>query len=324
MKNAAEFEKTLADPQYLENVFASATRLSTFYKTEMGLSEFEKEADAHKDDHRALFNVVNQFFDEEKVGKILRNEQETFKATSTYSSQFLGFSSPSHSALVVARTRHFLTLLIGFDPYMLHVAKRRKDGDTKSISFTGAPAVIKVLSGELCVRVWALTPFEANTDLAAYSADAKPGAPFLLQAGDSFETGDFESIEYLPHDKSAVALFTQMMVGQAPVAVTCDVDSGKLRSTHAVGQEPSRLQMLSTLVRIMRPEGAFDVVANLLDDKVHFIRWHAMRELIGLDVERALPRLRHMVDHDPNPAVRRSASAALEMIMREMKLDIAA
>jgi HEAT repeat protein len=72
--------------------------------------------------------------------------------------------------------------------------------------------------------------------------------------------------------------------------------------------------MITTLLRKMRCDEAFEVIAEFLDDPHFFVRWHVMRELLGLDAVAALPHLCRLASGDPHPEVRRAAGAVLARI----------
>jgi len=42
------------------------------------------------------------------------------------------------------------------------------------------------------------------------------------------------------------------------------------------------------------------------------VRWHVMRELLGIDAHAAFPHLKRMAAHDPHQDVRRAARAVLD------------
>ena len=74
--------------------------------------------------------------------------------------------------------------------------------------------------------------------------------------------------------------------------------------------------MITTLLRKLACEGAFESVAAFLDYPDFFVRWHVMKELLGIDAEAALPHLRRMAARDPHFDVRRTACAVLDRLAR--------
>lgn len=70
--------------------------------------------------------------------------------------------------------------------------------------------------------------------------------------------------------------------------------------------------MLATAVRMFGRDDAFEEVVALLDHPAHFVRWHGMRECIGLDPQRAYPHLVRLSQEDAQPSVRRAAMRTLD------------
>ena len=74
--------------------------------------------------------------------------------------------------------------------------------------------------------------------------------------------------------------------------------------------------MITTLLRKLDHQAAFPSVAAFLDHQDFFVRWHVMKELLGLDAHAALPHLKRMAASDPHPEPRRAARAVLDRLER--------
>jgi HEAT repeat protein len=72
--------------------------------------------------------------------------------------------------------------------------------------------------------------------------------------------------------------------------------------------------MITTLVRKLGSHSAFEAVAPFLDHQDFFVRWHVMKELLGIDAAAALPHLKRMTVRDPHPEVRRAARLVLDRL----------
>ena len=68
--------------------------------------------------------------------------------------------------------------------------------------------------------------------------------------------------------------------------------------------------MLS-LLRTMDRVDAVPVMIDMLANPHFYARWQAMRELLALDAEAALPHLSILAECDPHPEVRTAAAATL-------------
>lgn len=314
MKNTDHWLALFEDKAYVDGVVENATRLALRHRDESGLAAVEAEAGGCGNDAGRVFDLVEAHFDLPRIERMLTVERDAFAATETYSSKFQGFANGAQTALAIARARDFIALLVAIDPFQLRLAKRRTPGDRRTITFAGTPNSVRVLKGNLRARIWSIPPFSDSDDLAALGGIAAPGAPFDLAAGDNCRVSSFETVEYLPGADPLLLLITQASDGEAPMTVVCDADSGRIVSTHAIGQAPSRLQMLSTMLRMFGRADAWDAIRDLLDHPLHFVRWHAMRELVAFDPARSLPDLTRLMEHDPQPAVRRCARATLAIV----------
>jgi len=319
VKNFQYWVSMFSDETYLENIVDNARRLAAHHREHSGLAALEAEAGALGRDTEAVFDLVEERLDLATVRTILDAERAAFQGTQTYSSKFNGYSTGTQTAMALARARNFISLVIAIDPHLLRLAKRRRDGDSRSVSFAGTANSLRVLKGTMRARIWTLQPITDADDIAAIDRAATPGEPFELRAGETRRLTSYETLEYLPSDTSILMLITQMSEGESPMSFVCDADTGRIRSTQAIGQAPSRLQMLSSLLRISGRMDAWDPIRDLLEHELHFVRWHAMRELLALDAPRALPDLMRLMESDPQPSVRRAARAALAIVSSHLE-----
>ena len=103
-------------------------------------------------------------------------------------------------------------------------------------------------------------------------------------------------------------------VDQAPLSAEYDSVTGAFVACAANGDTSSRIQMITTLLRKLDHQAAFPAIADFLHHADFFVRWHVMKELLGLDAEAALPHLKRMAATDPHPEPRRAARLVLDRI----------
>ena len=101
---------------------------------------------------------------------------------------------------------------------------------------------------------------------------------------------------------------------QAPLSVEYDSTTFEYVGCAAADDSASRIQMIATLLRKLGGRGAFEAVAGFVDHPHFFVRWHVMRELLGIDAAAALPHLKRMAARDPHPETRRTARLVLDRI----------
>jgi len=111
-----------------------------------------------------------------------------------------------------------------------------------------------------------------------------------------------------------VVLQASIVVDQAPLSVEYDSASGAFAGCSATDDTSSRIQMVTTLLRKLDCDAAVPAMAALLDHPDFFVRWHVMKEMLGLDVEAALPHLKRMAATDPHPDPRRAARLVLDRL----------
>lgn len=314
MKNAEEFEAMLLDADYREGLRASGVVQRDALLESIDNAALEQKMKAANGDPDAIFDAVHAHFTLERVQAMVAVERDAFARVDSYESLFTPAISPELASFAVMRSRYALSLVSAMDPHMLAVSKHRKGTSRRTVSFPSGRAEYVVLKGELKVRVWRMQPFDDATDLATFDTGLVADEPIVLKAGDRLRQADFESLEYLAHDQACLFMYTQMNFGSVPVDLSLYVDNGAIATVSASNALCTGMQMQSTLLRMLGRVDAYDAIAELLEDKHHFVRWHAMRELLGLDQERALPTLAAMAEHDPQPSVRRAATATLTML----------
>jgi hypothetical protein len=111
-----------------------------------------------------------------------------------------------------------------------------------------------------------------------------------------------------------VVLQASVKVDRAPVSAEFDSATGAYVGCSAADDSASRIQMLTTLLRKLGWDAGFPAIAEFLTHPNFFVRWHVMRELLGLDAEAALPHLERMAATDPHPENRRAARAVLDRL----------
>jgi hypothetical protein len=189
----------------------------------------------------------------------------------------------------------------------------KKNASTRaSISFTGQIDLLRVIrSGGAELSFW-----EAPRIEAAFTAEQAGRcvrtAMRHLQDGEVLVVDGRHQSYVIEHAASnVVVLQASVKRDRAPLAVEYDSVTHEFIGCSAADDGASRIQMIATLLRKMRCAESFDVIAEFLDDPNFFVRWHVMRELLGLDAAAALPHLCRLASSDPHPEVRRAAGAVL-------------
>jgi HEAT repeats len=184
-----------------------------------------------------------------------------------------------------------------------------------SVGFNGQYSVFKfVKAGGARFSFW-----EAPAIGAGFTA---AGAGRCERTGER----DIEDGEILPIDGRRQSYVVERLRGnmlvlqaaialdQAPVSVEYDSADCTFVGCSAADDTASRIQMVTTLLRKLGCDAALPAMADLLDHPDFFVRWHVMREMLGVDARAALPHLKRMAATDPHPDPRRAARAVLDRI----------
>jgi hypothetical protein len=213
--------------------------------------------------------------------------------------------------IVLARPRISITIDV---VHAAGLAARKNRPRAGSVGFSGDVSLIRfVKAGGAVVSLWEAPPIGLEFRAADAGRCRQTGRRAVADGEILVIDGRRESF-IIEGARSNLLLANATIRTEAPVSVEYDAASGAYLGCSAADERDSRLQMVSTLARLVDAEAAFPAVAGLLDHPSFFVRWHAMRELIGIDAEAALPYLKLMSAHDPHIEVREAASATLDLV----------
>jgi hypothetical protein len=226
---------------------------------------------------------------------------------------FRALNSDIHSGLIVYEDE-LVTVTAGVSGAAQLAAKKNGKRGATSVNFTGHVSLLKfVKNGGARLSFWEAPAITATFSAAAAGRCARTGSRTIAD-GEIIEVdGRFQSY-VIDHVRSnLVVIQASIKADQAPVAAEYDSASGAYVGCGATDDTASRIQLLSSLVRKLGHASSFPALAEFLDHPDFFVRWHVMRELLGLDVGAALPLLHRMAESDPHPDPRQ---AALDVLAR--------
>ena len=194
-------------------------------------------------------------------------------------------------------------------------AKKSGPRGPTSIGFTGQMTVLKfVRAGGALLSFWEAPGIDADFTAATSGRCAKTGERALADGEILVVDGRHQAYVIEAARANLVVLQASIALDQAPLSVEYDSDTLSYVGCSATGDGASRIQMITTLVRKLGCEDGFAPVAAFLSHPDFFVRWHVMKELLGIDAEAALPHLKAMAARDPHPEPRRAARAVLDRI----------
>lgn len=225
---------------------------------------------------------------------------------------FRALNSDIHSGLLIFDDER-VSIAMGVTGIAQLAAKKSGKRGATSIGFTGYLNVLKIVkAGGAYISLWE-APVITGDFAAEHAPVCRRTGDRHLQDGDILVfDGRFQSY-VIEHATSDILLLqASVKLDQAPLTVEYDSATQALVGASANDETASRIQMITTFLRKMRCEDAFPAVEPFLDDPHFFVRWHVMRELLGIDAQAALPHLQRMSREDAHPDVRRAARTVLD------------
>lgn len=219
--------------------------------------------------------------------------------------------SDFHKGLVVY-DRPEVSIALGAINVGRLAAKKTAPRGATSINFTGKISVLRFIrAGGACLSFWEVPQIGADFSLAAAQLCRDAGKRRIADGEVLIVDGRREAY-VIEHARANMLLAqAEISAGQAPVRVEYDSASLAAIGCSANDDGASRIQMMATLLRKLDRRAAFPVLASFLAHPDFFVRWHVMRELIGLDAHAARPHLAALAERDTHPDVRAAAQATL-------------
>ncbi|MEO0870420.1 MAG: hypothetical protein AAFY19_00465 [Pseudomonadota bacterium] len=194
-------------------------------------------------------------------------------------------------------------------------SKRGNKGGDRSVAFSGLDGYIRFIkAGGLKITRWQSPLITSETELGAHLTCTK-GESIAVRDGDCVRmAGGKETIIFDSCEESFTMLQISLRESRSPVVPEYEVSSRRLVACSAADQKSSRLQMLSSLVRLLDGSASAELQDRLTRHADHFVRWHTMREWLSKNAGEARPRLEEMAASDPNPQVRQAAVMTVKML----------
>lgn len=260
--------------------------------------------------------VRHLFADHRWVDALVSELAAKMLADPFFDPPFRNLNSPVHRGLLVFEDERVSIAASVTGALQLAVRKNRPRGGT-SVGFSGQLNVLKfVKAGGATLSFWEAPPIDAGFTAAKAGTCRRTGARKIADDEILVIDGRRESYVVEGLRGSLVLLQATIATGQAPLGVEYDSATGAYLGCSATGDTSSRIQMITTLLRKLDHQAAFPAIAAFLDHQDFFVRWHVMKELLGLDAEAALPHLKRMAASDPHPDPRRAARTVLDRLER--------
>ena len=191
-------------------------------------------------------------------------------------------------------------------------AKRTGPAGARSIVFPGQRSVYRFLkAGGATLSLWEAPPIEPGFT-AATSGRCRLVERRAIADGELLWLDGRRQTFVIDHAVGhLVYLQAITAAGRAPLTVEYDQGSLAFAGASSTDEVSSRTQMMLAMLRTMDRADAVPLMVELLASPNFYARWQAMRELVALDAEVALPHLEEMARADDHPEVRAAAASAL-------------
>lgn len=227
---------------------------------------------------------------------------------------FRHINSDVHQGLIVYEDGK-VAIALGVSAVAQLAAKKNRPRGPTSIGFSGQIQILKfVRSGGARLSFWEAPPI-GHTFSASTAGQCRRTSERVVEDGEILVVdGRRQSFVIEKASSNIVILQATVKADLAPLSVEYDSLSHDFVGCSAADDSASRIQMISTLLRKLDSRTAVPVLAAFLDNPNFFVRWHVLREMLGLDAAAALPHLEAMAKDDPHPENRLAASKALDLI----------
>jgi len=254
------------------------------------------------------------FADDEWVDALLDALAAEMREDPFFEPPFRHINSDIHSGLLVYED-DLVSIAAGVSPVATIAARKTGSRGRTSIAFSGQLSVLKfVKAGGARLAFWRIAPIADDFTANKAGRCEEAGKRDIVDGDILTVDGRCETFVIAQARANLVILQATVKPGRAPLSVEYDSESHEYVGCSAADDSASRIQMITTLLRKLDCAAAFPAIAGFLDHPNFFVRWHVIRELLGLDATAALPLLERMATSDSHPETRRTARTVLERL----------
>lgn len=316
MENIDFFLKHYVNSQSeLEKLVGSIQKAADLHAKLLDIAELRSATECMKNPtFEKMLPHFQKFFASDSIQKYFDQEAICSLNSAIYQPAGKVLNNEIMSGLQFMESPHFSVAAAVVDPTSLAFKRHRNRDKPTSIRMAAKDTLFRFIkAGDAVVTIYAC---DAVTDSTPATADmrcrlvrtfeVKDGDEIILRAGQ--DSISFES------SKSSVC-FVQAYLKHSSASVTPEFDtqSMKLIGLSAANDVSSRIQFMTTVLRLLKYGDAFDCCIPFTKHSDYFVRWYVMRELLCIDPERAWPMVVDMAEHDPSQDVRKTAARTLEL-----------
>ena len=259
---------------------------------------------------------------EDRIEALISEELLRFASRPLYATTARTIDNEALTGIVLFDSEQLRVSLVSIGPIAHRIKKSQKNNARVSgITMQGTDSAIKFIrGGSATLNLWSAEPFNREDPLSFREMHQQPDKK--VTDGDMlFLEGGSTGLSIASCESPIVFTIATRSTPRTAVNVHYEMD-GKLHSFTAADMKSSRVQLLTTLVRELDWHlGVEQLLAIATTHPDHFVRWHAMRESLVMDLSASTPLLNHLVDHDPHPQVREAATQTVALIKANNNAD---
>lgn len=258
--------------------------------------------------------VVGLFADDGWIDSLIEGLSARLRADPFFDPPFLSINSEVNAGLIAFQDPR-VSIAAGITRLADLAARKTARRGATSIGFSGRMTVIKfVRANGARLGFWEAPEIKPGFNAAEAGQCRSTGARTIADGEILVIDGRRQSYIVEHAEGNLMILQAEIALDPAPLSVEYDSASHNYVGCSANGDGASRIRMMTTLLRKLDCTAAFPTIAQFLDHEDFFVRWHVMRELLGLDAEAALPHLKRLAARDPHGDVRRAARQVLDRL----------
>jgi hypothetical protein len=299
---------TTSQDRTLDEIQAAGRRFVESAAMRRLLDELER-----ADGAEAVMQAASRFISDFEAGESLLGELiGSVAADPFHRPPFRPVASPLHLGLLLVEDPR-VTIMLGVTRADALAEKRLGRTGPASITFDGQHALYRFLKADgAVISFWESPRIEAGFTAEDSGQCRLVGRRRIVDGEIIPIDGRFQSFLIDHAASDIVYLKAGTQIGAAPVSVEYDSDSHVFVGASGADEAGARVQTMVSLLRLLDRQDAAPAIEEALKHPHFYVRWHAMREFLALDAERALPSLRRMAASDPHPDVRAAAGATLD------------
>jgi hypothetical protein len=267
-----------------------------------------------RDAESVIARVRERFEDDSWVDDLIGSLAVALRHDPFFEPPFRHINSEVHKGIIVFEDDN-VSVAVGVTSVAQLATKKSAKRERASIMFSGQVELFKFIkAGDARLSFWKAPRITERFSAASAGRYEFAGERRIRDGEILHLDGRCESFVIEHAAANLFVLQATAKPDRAPVSVEYDAASGGYAGCSAADDSASRIQMISTLLRKLDCTAAFPAIAAFLDHPSFFVRWHVMRELLGLDAAAALPHLKRMAARDPHPETRGVARTVLDRI----------